>query len=226
LILGTLSYATSYAFNQVGTHFPRPIENIVAHGVVGGVRAKLQGQKFISGFYGGSFGAIGSNHFNGQLIGSAIAGGVGAVLGGGKFKDGAVTGAYGYLFNRLAHGQAEQLGVNEQSSIFTGENFEVAVNIACSPVLSCGGTSHGGRRTGGTASGGFNASAAAKALGYDKRIPPQKSHFDPHGQPIYSNGKRFITRDVDSHNGGTWKMYNKRGKRLGTYDSNLNRIGK
>ncbi|MEW9539097.1 toxin C-terminal domain-containing protein [Agrobacterium radiobacter] len=40
-----------------------------------------------------------------------------------------------------------------------------------------------------------------------------------------------MTRDLDGHNGGAWKMATSvkdlggKGTRLGTYDSNLNRIG-
>jgi RHS repeat-associated protein len=53
-----------------------------------------------------------------------------------------------------------------------------------------------------------------------------------HGQPVYKNGNYYISPDVDSHNGGVWKMCkgspnNLRSKttRMGTYDGNLNRIG-
>ncbi|WP_323687387.1 MULTISPECIES: toxin C-terminal domain-containing protein [unclassified Rhizobium] len=51
------------------------------------------------------------------------------------------------------------------------------------------------------------------------------------GQPVYKNGTLYITRDLDGHNGGAWKMATSvkdlagKGRRLGTYDSNLKRIG-
>jgi Novel toxin 21 len=53
--------------------------------------------------------------------------------------------------------------------------------------------------------------------------------FRSHGQRIFTDGKTFITQDVDSHLGGTWKMANSvedlfRGNRTGTYDFALNRI--
>ncbi len=67
--------------------------------------------------------------------------------------------------------------------------------------------------------------AQASGFGYTNRIPPQKSPFNSHGQEVYSNGNGYITRDWDSHSGGTWKMYDKKGNRIGTYDSNLNKIG-
>jgi hypothetical protein len=67
--------------------------------------------------------------------------------------------------------------------------------------------------------------AAAAKLGYNRRIPPQKAPFRSHGEPVFSNGKRYITPDVDQHSGGVWKMYSQKGDRLGTYDGELNRIG-
>jgi hypothetical protein len=65
----------------------------------------------------------------------------------------------------------------------------------------------------------------AAALGYDTRIPAQKSPFDSHGQEVFTNGKSYITPDVDGHdvtNG--WKMFSRRGARIGTYDSELNYV--
>ncbi len=50
------------------------------------------------------------------------------------------------------------------------------------------------------------------------------------GQRIFTDGKRYITQDIDSHSGGLWKMartidgFGLR-SRLGTYDYDLNRIG-
>ncbi|MGC4070550.1 MAG: toxin C-terminal domain-containing protein [Polyangiaceae bacterium] len=69
------------------------------------------------------------------------------------------------------------------------------------------------------------AEAAASKLGF-KKIK-EKSH----GQAVFSDGKRFISRDVDGHNGGAWKMaksaraLGSKSTRSGTYDANLNRIG-
>ena len=65
----------------------------------------------------------------------------------------------------------------------------------------------------------------ADALGFGQRIAPQRAHFNSHGQDVFTDGRNFITRDVDSHSGGVWKMFNRRGDRLGTYDANLSRIG-
>jgi len=65
----------------------------------------------------------------------------------------------------------------------------------------------------------------AERLGFNGRIAPQRAPFNSHGQEVFSDGRRYITRDVDSHIGGVWKMFDKAGRRLGTYDANLNRIG-
>jgi hypothetical protein len=52
-----------------------------------------------------------------------------------------------------------------------------------------------------------------------------------HGQAVFYNGKTYITQDVDSHNGGIWKMgktvkdLGSKDTRMGTYDALLNRIG-
>ncbi|MCS3608360.1 VENN motif pre-toxin domain-containing protein [Erwinia rhapontici] len=72
---------------------------------------------------------------------------------------------------------------------------------------------------------GKEAQKAAGDLGYDRRIPPQQAPFDSHGQPVFYNGKNYITPDVDSHNvSNGWKLFNSKGKRIGTYDSELNKI--
>jgi filamentous hemagglutinin len=48
---------------------------------------------------------------------------------------------------------------------------------------------------------------------------------------IFTNGKTYISPDVDSHNGGAWKAAKSVKKlgskktRLGTYDAGLERIG-
>jgi hypothetical protein len=70
-----------------------------------------------------------------------------------------------------------------------------------------------------------NFKKIAGSLGFSRRIPPQKAPFDSHGQQIFYDGKKYITRDIDAHNGGVWKMFDRKGRRLGTFDKNLNKIG-
>ena len=73
----------------------------------------------------------------------------------------------------------------------------------------------------------FDFKAKAQELGYTKRIAPQKAPFDTHGQDLFYNAKdkTYISRDIDGHNiTNGWKMFNKKGKRIGTYTSDLDRI--
>lgn len=69
------------------------------------------------------------------------------------------------------------------------------------------------------------ATQAAEALGYKKINETVKN------QAVYKKGNSFITRDIDGHIGGAWKMagsvkdLGKKATRDGTYDSNLERIG-
>ncbi|MDB5203565.1 MAG: hypothetical protein JWQ27_2974 [Ferruginibacter sp.] len=58
-----------------------------------------------------------------------------------------------------------------------------------------------------------------------------RTKLKSHGQAVYSNGKNWITPDRDGHNGGVWKMYASESdvgesKRLGTFGSDLKKIGK
>lgn len=70
------------------------------------------------------------------------------------------------------------------------------------------------------------AKAAAEALGF-KKI--KDTVHD--GQAVFTDGKSYITRDLDGHNGGAWKMADSvknlgsKETRAGTFDVNLRRIG-
>jgi uncharacterized protein YukE len=62
----------------------------------------------------------------------------------------------------------------------------------------------------------------ATILGYTKKIPPPKAPFNSHGMPVYFNGKQYLTPDRDSHNvDNGWKVFNRRGKRTGTWNWDL-----
>ena len=63
----------------------------------------------------------------------------------------------------------------------------------------------------------------AKYQGLD---PVKDPPFDSHGQLVFKKGGRFFSPDVDGHNGGVWKEFNRMGQRVGTLDENLERIGK
>jgi hypothetical protein len=69
------------------------------------------------------------------------------------------------------------------------------------------------------------AKTQAENLGY------KKTNYISNGQPVFKKGNKYITPDVDKHNGGVWKMADSvknlgsRKTRSGTYDKNLRRIG-
>lgn len=59
----------------------------------------------------------------------------------------------------------------------------------------------------------------AEKLGYKlDRSPP----FYTHGEPAFKKGSRWISPDNTQHNGGRWKMFDRSGDRIGTFDKNLN----
>lgn len=96
-IIGALT-GGAYAIPNVGMR-------IAVSSLVGGVGARLQGGKFLSGFLSSGFSAgfgagaqkfLQNAHYATKLIATSVAGGLAAELGGGKFKNGAVTGALAY----------------------------------------------------------------------------------------------------------------------------------
>jgi hypothetical protein len=66
------------------------------------------------------------------------------------------------------------------------------------------------------------ASDLAGHLGYERRV--KDAPFNSHGQPVFTDGKNYITPDIDSHNGGVWKVFDRKGRRVGTADALLNPI--
>jgi hypothetical protein len=63
----------------------------------------------------------------------------------------------------------------------------------------------------------------AQKLGYTEASNPP---FNSHGQPVFKSGNKYITPDKDVHRGGTWKMFDNKGTRLGTFNDDLTqRIG-
>jgi putative RNase toxin 21 of polymorphic toxin system len=65
----------------------------------------------------------------------------------------------------------------------------------------------------------------ANRLGY------RATKFQSSGQRVFTNGKNFITQDVDSHTGGLWKVARtvaglaSKQTQMGAYDYNLNYTG-
>lgn len=119
---GATSYISAQAFSAIGgadfgayDAFIRPL----AHGVVGGITAELQGGKFGHGFVSaGLTKAINVNGIVGidvdlaglRIVTAAVVGGTISELTGDKFANGAVTAAFGQLFN------GEQQAANDRSA--------------------------------------------------------------------------------------------------------------
>lgn len=81
--------------------------------------------------------------------------------------------------------------------------------------------------TGGGSAGRLTTAQAADLatyLGYTSRV--RGVPFKSMGQAVFTNGRNFITADVTGHLGGVWKMFDLRGRRVGTFDALLNLIGR
>lgn len=48
--------------------------------------------------------------------------------------------------------------------------------------------------------------------------------FNAHGQKVFTDGVRYLTKDVDAHSGGVWKIFDRFGNRQ-TVDEFLQVIG-
>jgi hypothetical protein len=68
------------------------------------------------------------------------------------------------------------------------------------------------------------AGQLAEYVGFSRRV--KNAPFNSHGQAVFTDGKSFITIDVDSHSGGVWKMFDRSGNRLGTLDALLTKLRK
>jgi hypothetical protein len=66
---------------------------------------------------------------------------------------------------------------------------------------------------------------AKKKVETPKGFKETKEFGYPHGQKVYEYKGKYYSRDVDSHNGGVWKVFEAikgKLKRIGTADENLN----
>ena len=76
-------------------------------------------------------------------------------------------------------------------------------------------------------SGGRLTRAQARDLAkYNGFKEVRGAPFNSHGQPVFTEGKKYYTPDVDAHRGGVWKVFDKKGNRIGTVDVNLNCVGR
>jgi|GEM_PF-1061257 len=80
------------------------VERIVAHGLVGGTVARINGGQFAEGFISGAFTKSVSSFISNPVT-AAVVGGTASELVGGKFANGALSGAFGYAYNSMEHDQ-------------------------------------------------------------------------------------------------------------------------
>ena len=74
--------------------------------------------------------------------------------------------------------------------------------------------------SGGRSGGLSNAEAREQArdLGFKAT---KDAPVNSHGKPVFQKGDFFITPDRDSHKGGVWKVFDRKGNRIGTYNADL-----
>jgi uncharacterized protein RhaS with RHS repeats len=130
-------------------------------------------------------------------------------------------------WNASVAGFKSESPVQAASRVLDGLPVEAAAIGAIGAIKSVGTAANEARAVAGPVfQTTKEATAAAEALGF-KRISELSN-----GQAVYQDGKRFITRDIDGHNGGAWKMADSvknlasKDTRMGTFDANLKLIGK
>ena len=120
-----------------------------------------------------------------------------------------------------------------QTQASTGENYDACRYDALDSLLAAktpgykpGDILPDGRIAGMGPGASLNNQAAREAAKALKFEPVKGAPFNSHGQPVFKKGNHYLTPDVDQHSGGVWKMFDQKGRRLGTYDGNMNKIGK
>ncbi len=130
---GVPSYFTGKTSNYIGNSGWNLAEKAIAHGVVGGTTAEIQGGKFGAVFVSAAFTKIVSEPIDGfakgfskstginsdivGIITASIVGGTASELGGGKFSNGAKTAGMQYLHNHLFSKAAKNLLKNSPWAI-------------------------------------------------------------------------------------------------------------
>ncbi|HRK56308.1 MAG TPA: RHS repeat-associated core domain-containing protein, partial [Burkholderiaceae bacterium] len=236
---GATSYAVSmvsmvggYYAGNIGQSFGEyGLAHFAAHAVVGCAASEIGGGSCRTGALSGMAGLAGTPF---GFVGAVVAGGTASVIGGGKFANGAVTAAFGYVFNHCAHEGCSYADFRE--SVLSGmEQIDSSGCIHGSGAVVCVGPGAirgvGARLVralsvrGALMSNPAKQAEAAAKLGFDQII--KNPNFNSMGQRVFSNGKHQISFDVTGHKGGVWKVFNKAGERVGTYDETLTiKLGK
>jgi RHS repeat-associated protein len=161
----------------------------------------------------------------GQLVGGLWSMGVGVPLaaGGGMLTLTVGGSPVGVPAAAVGGGLAASGGVNAANAV--GNIVKIADSGSGAKPPSNQTLKGGGRGGGGRTEPMTNKEAkeAAAALGFTQvKDPP----FNSHGQLVFQQGNKYISPDVDVHSGGTWKIFDKHGDRMGTFNGDLSvRIG-
>ncbi|WP_428309768.1 FG-GAP-like repeat-containing protein [Hydrocarboniphaga sp.] len=151
---GLIGAATAAAFFGIGSGFGAlakqgynvdvlRVAKIAAHGVAGGISARVSGGRFNQGFLAAGFTQTFSSGIDGirssdfgatgrlaRISAAAIVGGTASELGGGKFANGAVTGAFSRAYNDEQHAQFRDKVLSRYGDILrTGKGIDLEANI-------------------------------------------------------------------------------------------------
>ena len=170
-------------------------------------------------------------YYIGRLVGNtgaAIVGGLGIIGGAGAAGAGATLTVTS--LGTLAPASVPMVAGGASvavAGIGVAANSGVAISNTWDEMMQFANQNNSGSSGGGGRMTGPEATTAAERLGF------RRTNYRSHGQPVFTDGRgRFITPDVDSHIGGVWKMADSpqnlgsRSTRIGTFDANLNWIGR
>lgn len=151
-------------------------------------------------------------------------GGVGAVFGPVGFVGGILLGAgCGFLVNACFKERYVEYGVALQAndaSAFSTNNDSTCFSLAGGSNFDPNDPKDKDKKEKAQTTNKQDKIDAEK-LGYklDKNPP-----FRTHGKQAFRKGQQWISADRDCHNGGRWKMFDNRGRRIGTFDATLKMI--
>lgn len=146
-----------------------------------------------------------------------------------------ITGATGNAVGVLLDGTGVLavvgVPVNVASTAVAVHGTTVVGTATANIIMDYSGGGSGGGGSEGESSGEDDvASGGGDKKGNDNNNVPKgfketKEFGRPHGQKVYKYKGKYYSRDIDSHNGGVWKVFEKSGrglKRIGTADKDLN----
>ncbi|MGR6872654.1 FG-GAP-like repeat-containing protein [Pseudomonas sp. HK3] len=112
-IFAGASFGVGTMAGQIGNGVAREAARVAMHGTLGGIRARMNGGSFSSGFrsagmativsHAGGFAKANITSKAGQIAAAAVVGGTVSEMSGGKFANGAVSAAFAEAYNKQSH---------------------------------------------------------------------------------------------------------------------------